>query len=94
MSPRTIALLISRENYPVVQAILPLGFLNVPPHVAFGHYLVLNEIVLKYDVGGTATGMSYENAWYNEKDFHDLYNTNVDGYDHNGFFEVELATSR
>lgn len=96
MSIRTLALQITPENLPIVQAILPIGFLNVPPATVIGCYLVLNEIELQYEThrGSRVTGTQFKTAYYTEEQFFDFYSVVPDGYNHNGFFEVDIAVSR
>lgn len=67
---KTMAVRITKKNYPTAVACLAAGFATIPPEKTFGHYLVINEPCTEnFDGEGKRPYLVVGNSWMSEKHF-------------------------
>lgn len=83
MFAKTLALLITKETYPIALACLGTSFMNVPKAEALGSYLVINETGVRTD-----GSVSLTNTMYEHEEFYKNYHKAMESASEMTFFEV------
>lgn len=85
---RTMAMQITRENYPLAFALMPVGFVLEPLPEVLDNYIVINEIGVRGNLNGTDRTITYTTTKYTEAEFKRTYGYDIGEADHQYLFEV------
>lgn len=86
---KTMAVRITKENYPIAVACLAAGFATIPLKETLGCYLVINEISAEsFRKEGIRPYLVVSNIWMTTKSFIDTYQFVDEMYDPEEFGEI------
>lgn len=91
---KTMAVIISEENYPIAVACLAPGFAIIPFGKVVGSVLVINEICTKPNKKRNGEPiLTIRNGWMHANDFTELYKPVGKTYNFTEFAEVEKISN-
>ncbi len=86
---KTMAVRITKKNYPIAVACLAAGFAMYPMKKTLGHYLIINELEAEnFNKEGKRPYLVVSNRWMTEEHFNNTRQFVDETHDHKTFGEI------